>query len=439
VSSTRGTSQPVTSLAAGRGEIRALTGLRIVAAVWVVLYHFPWREDAAFVGFFRTFRPVIASGWLGVDLFFVLSGFVITHTYLTSMGPRPTLRGSARFLWARFSRVWPLWALVTCCFWLWLVGKATFLPDGMIAYQRVQPPLGVGHLVEQLLMVQIWHGPSIFATTFVGPGWSISAEWLAYVCFPLVVLVAWRIRRAHAVVTGTLALLAMVPFAFLCYRTGTSVHDWAGIGRIAAGFASGTLACLAVRRMPRTPQVQRVAAVVCGVCVVDLALVIGWAAWRGQSAPDADYFGVAVLFMPVLVATLALSTTGLAAFLGRPAMVYGGRISFALYLVHMCLFEFGRTVMDHVPGFANGTALGTLLLPQLLFVALLAAHLLHKYVEEPSRVWLRGVGPDRWWRSDRTVTAPPFAASMPSDDTVVLAREQLIGMAPRSEPPVTVR
>jgi peptidoglycan/LPS O-acetylase OafA/YrhL len=119
-------------------------------------------------------------------------------------------------------------------------------------------------------------------------------------------------------------------------------------------------------------------------------------------------------------------------------MVYGGRISFALYLVHMCLFEVGRTVMDHVPGFANGTALGTLLLPQLLFVALLAAHLLHKYVEEPSRVWLRGVGPDRWWRSDGTVTAPPFA-SMPSDDTVVLAREQLIGMAPRSEPPVTVR
>lgn len=397
------------------GEIRSLTGLRIVAAVWVVVYHFPWRDDAAFVGFYESFRPVIAPGWLGVDLFFVLSGFVLTYTYADSLGRRLDVGAVGRFLWARIARVWPLYALITCAFWLWLVAKSVFLPDGVIAYQRVQPPLDPLNLLDQLLMVQIWHGPSIFGTTYVGPGWSISAEWLAYVAFPLLVLVAWRCRHLPAAVTGVLAVLAMVPFAYLCYRTGTPSHDWMGLGRIAGGFLAGVLTCLAVRRIPRTAHAERVATVVVWGCLVDAALVVVWATWRAQGVPTADYYGVLVVFIPVLVGALALSTTGPAAFLSRPAMVHGGRISYALYLVHMCLFEVGRTVMDHVPAFANGTALGTLLLTQLLFVAVLAAHLLYRFVEEPARRRLRDLAgsrrpvrtPARHEAADETLRALP--------------------------------
>jgi peptidoglycan/LPS O-acetylase OafA/YrhL len=378
-----------------------------------VLYHFPWQQDAAFVGFFHAFSPVITSGWLGVDLFFVLSGFVIAHSYLESMGPRFTLRSASRFLWARFARVWPLWALVTCTFWLWLVAKRLLLPPGsVIAYQRVPIPLGPRHLLENLLMVQLWHGPSVFGTTYVGPGWSISSEWLAYVCFPVLVLLAWRVRRAHWAVTGVLAVAVMVPFAYLCYRTGTSVHDWEGVTRIAGGFTSGTLACLAVRRIPRTGRTERLAAVVCVLTVLDLALVIRWSSWRAETVPGTDFHGVAIVAMPVLVASLALSRRGIAAFLARPALVHGGRISYALYLVHMCLFEVGRTVMDHSARFADGTALGTLVLPQLLPAALLLAHLLHRFVEEPARRWLRDHGPDRWLPGVRP--APGAAAAGPA-------------------------
>ncbi len=414
------------------GEIRSLTGLRIVAAVWVVVYHFPWRDDAAFVDFYAFFRPVIAPGWLGVDLFFVLSGFVLTHTYADALGRRLDVRAAGRFLWARIARVWPLYALVTCVFWLWLVGKSVFLPDGVIAYQRVQPPLDPLNLLDQLLMVQIWHGPSIFGTTYVGPGWSISAEWLAYVLFPLLVLVAWRCRALPPAVTGALAVLAMVPFAYLCYRTGTPSHDWMGLGRIAGGFTAGVLTCLAVRRIPRTPRTEGVAAAVAWACLVDAALVAVWATWRGQGVPTADYYGVLTVFIPVLVGALALSTTGPAAFLSRPSLVYGGRISYALYLVHMCLFEAGRTVMDHVPALANGTALGTLLLTQLLFLSVLAAHLLYRYVEEPARRRLRDVSSPRHPAPARHETADETLGVLPA---IAAPRRPRRPVVPPAAPP----
>ena len=69
-----------------KGEIKALTGLRIVAAVWVVLFHFrPMVADVS-PDFRDASSPVLNCGAQGVDLFFILSGFVLTWNYLDRMG-----------------------------------------------------------------------------------------------------------------------------------------------------------------------------------------------------------------------------------------------------------------------------------------------------------------------------------------------------------------
>ena len=86
------------------GEIKALTGLRIIAAVWVVLFHFrPLLHDAA-PRFAAALTPVLDCGAQGVDLFFILSGFVLTWNYLDTMGPSWSARDTLRFLW--------LWLLI---------------------------------------------------------------------------------------------------------------------------------------------------------------------------------------------------------------------------------------------------------------------------------------------------------------------------------------
>ncbi len=89
------------------GEIKALTGLRIVAAVWVVLFHFRPLLAQGAPELSETLAPVLNCGAQGVDLFFILSGFVLTWNYLERMGPTWSSSPSftiASAIWSRRSR-----------------------------------------------------------------------------------------------------------------------------------------------------------------------------------------------------------------------------------------------------------------------------------------------------------------------------------------------
>ena len=105
------------------GEFRALTGLRIVAAAWVVAFHFHFTPLDGVATAARAFGPLVSAGALGVDLFFVLSGFVIAHTYLDRLGPALRVAATARFFWARAVRIWPAYAVVLHVSGLWVVAR----------------------------------------------------------------------------------------------------------------------------------------------------------------------------------------------------------------------------------------------------------------------------------------------------------------------------
>ena len=77
------------------GEIKALSGLRIVAAVWVVLFHFRPLLHQASPPLSEALAPILDCGAQGVDLFFILSGFVLTWNYLDRMGPAWSLHDAA--------------------------------------------------------------------------------------------------------------------------------------------------------------------------------------------------------------------------------------------------------------------------------------------------------------------------------------------------------
>ena len=120
-------------------EFRALTGLRIVAAAWVVLFHFHFTGLDGVAAAVDVLGPLVTAGALGVDLFFVLSGFVIAHTYLDRPGPALQVAPTARFVWARACRIWPAYAVVFHVFGVWVVARLVWGSDDQVAFQAVQP------------------------------------------------------------------------------------------------------------------------------------------------------------------------------------------------------------------------------------------------------------------------------------------------------------
>src|SRR6201992_1699338 len=184
------------------GEIKALTGLRIIAAVWVVLFHFrPLLRDAA-PGFRDALSPVLNCGAQGVGLFFMVRGFVLTWNYLDRMGWSWSTRSTLHFLWLRLARVWPVYLVTLHLAALWVVFT---LHVGHVPWQDLSGFNAVSY-VRQVLLVQRCFQPYFDGSSWDGPAWSISAEWLAYLLFGVLVLVI--LRMEHATRARGLALLA---------------------------------------------------------------------------------------------------------------------------------------------------------------------------------------------------------------------------------------
>jgi peptidoglycan/LPS O-acetylase OafA/YrhL len=180
-------------------NIRPLTSLRFFAALWVVLYHYWPKLDVAAT------PALVGKGYLGVELFFVLSGFILCHVYLSALGEGRFRYGS--FLWNRLARVYPL-HLATLAGMIGLgvvAGLAGVAIDGEILRWDALP--------ANLLMVQAWGFAP--AAAFNHPSWSISAEWFAYLTFPIFAFIAWRMRdRPWLLAGGTLAAIFTLYPAF---------------------------------------------------------------------------------------------------------------------------------------------------------------------------------------------------------------------------------
>lgn len=378
-------------------EVRALTGLRIVAAMWVVLFHWSFTPGTELQGLRDTLHPLLFYGYLGVDVFYVLSGYVITLTYLEKLGPRFRLGLSGHYMWARICRIWPVYALVTILFGLWLLSeRARVGPGADITFQTRQPDLGVWSWIKQLLMVQQWSDPWSDGVSFVGPAWSVSAEVLAYLLFPLAVLVLYRVRNLPWWILAAGSVLVMAPMAYHAYTTGQPYFPYSWMVRLFTGFTAGALACLAVRQLQengwdaRDTWVSRTAATVAILAVAGFG---GTLVWADGSFGDRSAAGT-VLF-PLIVGALALSTTGLSKVLATGPLVTGGRVSYSLYLVHVPIFEIMWIKQMQHEQIATGSRWAELLVPGLIVAAVGIGYLVWEQIEEPARHALRDLVEDR--------------------------------------------
>jgi peptidoglycan/LPS O-acetylase OafA/YrhL len=136
-------------------DIPALTGLRGVAALWVVAYHLREASANGGTGLFD-FGPadaLIAHGYLGVDLFFVLSGFIIRHVYGCWFAEQVRPQDCVRFLRYRIARLYPV-HIVTLVLMLVLYGAARAVgthPHNLNSYS-------IFSLLNNLTLTHAWWG-----------------------------------------------------------------------------------------------------------------------------------------------------------------------------------------------------------------------------------------------------------------------------------------
>jgi peptidoglycan/LPS O-acetylase OafA/YrhL len=366
------------------GEIKALTGLRIIAAVWVVLFHFrPLLAEAA-PDFSSALAPVLNCGAQGVDLFFILSGFVLTWNYLDRMGASWSTRATVHFLWLRLARVWPVYLVTLHLAVAWVIFT---LNVGHVHWQN-QIPLTAVSYVRQLLLVQLWFEPFFDGSSWDGPAWSISAEWLAYLLFGFLVLVVFRM--AHATRARGLLLLAFVfslPTVMLLLATGQFYTPWSWLPRIVTQFAAGALACAGVRKLRLTDRACRTTGYVSLLLVVVIVGALYWLDAHPLKTVSDSSGLVDVLFMP-LVVTLTIGAGSLPRLLSARLMVYGGEISFGLYMVHELVHTAWNWTAAQFELTLQGTAGGWRMLG-ILAVAVVGAVALYHGVEEPARRWMR--------------------------------------------------
>ncbi len=352
----------------------------------VVLHHFSPTDK---ISLWNTFTN---HTYLGVDIFFVLSGFVMAYVHhdLNGRFNQPgVFRG---FLALRAGRIYPLYIIVTLA--CWPLAAANLLP--------FETALPVQRVVTNVLLIQGW-GVDI---SIDNPGWSLSTEILAYLLFPLLLAAALSGRRTVVAGTACAVLAAYFVLASLsnealmegswCSHASLNISDTRTLApavRCVAGFTLG----LFTWRVLQNPRWHRVAS--SGpLCTAVAALLLCLLFAHGVDV-------VVVLLLPVLIGCLATERSAVARALASGPVHQLGVWSYALYLVHYPFVSLRYPVMHalHWLGVARTPVLAWAIV---LGCMIAAAALLNRFVERPVQGAVR-----RWM-------APAKARSLDGPATV---------------------
>ena len=295
-------------------QLKPLTSLRFFAALWVVLYSYIHELNGAVdIGLFD-------KGYLGVDLFFVLSGFILSYVYLEAFGERRF--DYARFITHRLARIYPL-HIATLGFTLVLIAAAAakgVALDGNAANWAALP--------AHLTLTQAWGlAPT---ASFNHASWSISAEWFAYLTFPAVAAVAWTLRNRPMLAVG-LAVASLVALnlgfgAVAGFPLTHATFQWGAL-RIVPAFVFGSALYLAWRGgAVESPWLARF-----GTAAGSL-IVIAAASFIADNALADILIVVALGLMVLSIAGMDRDGHGI---LSSRILVYLGEISFATYMVYV--------------------------------------------------------------------------------------------------------
>jgi peptidoglycan/LPS O-acetylase OafA/YrhL len=369
---------------ANRTYLTTLTPLRGIAALLVVVFH----SNLMLRTFIEPFGAnFIASGWLWVDFFFVLSGFILGYVYGNDFRDSVKSNSYWTYMKSRFARVYPL-HFVTLIWCLLCALIIRHYAKGMAPFfDQTMSPLSA---IPSLFLVQAM---GIYqAAPLNTPSWSLSTEWWMYMIFPLITPILFRLKTMGklALLIG-IALLAVFikyylsPISFPGPPTLNVVADF-GFLRCMAGFLLGMLTFKIYDESIAANFFQKDAVFLIIFSIIIYEMAIG----------GIDLF-IFSLF-PFLILAAAHNSSRVKKVLDTKPLQRLGDWSFSIYMVHVpimyifwifdvrknpeiyAVFPPPMETLDPM----EGIKYCLILLP----LTLLVAAITYKYVEVPSRKYL---------------------------------------------------
>ena len=345
-------------------NIRSLTSLRFFAALWVVLFHY-WPLLTGT----EVLPCLVAKGYLGVELCFTLSGFILCHVYRTGLEEGRFKYGA--FLWARLARVYPLHIAT-------LAGLGAVAIAAGVAGFSVDPNiLSWASLPAQLTLTQAWGFAPV--ASWNHPSWSISAEWFAYLTFPVFAWTVLKLKDRPLVAVGAAIAFLWALYAGFQAATGfpltkATIH-WGALRIVPCFFYGCALHALWRARPARNQGPALAGALISGAAALTFAAL---------GAPDA----LIVTTLGGLIFFLARLAQTHSPILAQAPLVYLGEISYSTYMICVPWMIVFANAATRIFQLKHGHLTPTLWLVLLIGVVPLSA-LSYHLIEKPARAGMK--------------------------------------------------
>jgi peptidoglycan/LPS O-acetylase OafA/YrhL len=346
-----------------RQELPALTGLRFFAAIAITIHHM----QGAF-GFPKDMFPQMPLS-NGVSFFYVLSGFILTYVYRDTA----SAAGWRTYILARIARVWPL-------------HLATFALICIIISppSRIGTDSGLFAAFLNLTLLHAWIPDYRYFFSFNAVSWSISVEMFFYLTLPLVLLRPGRWLLLSLAAVGVLVVLA-TSIGAGPYRPGdtspsiTSLMYINPVARLFEFILGVVTALVWIRKISKRREAASVAIQVAALTFTAASWT--WVPTIAALSPNLAinewlyHGGITCLSSAAVIVAFATSG-GLSRIFSFAPLVYLGKLSFALYLVHQI------PIHAHNLGIEPFSSISW---PLYLTGVILVSAALHHFVENPAR------------------------------------------------------
>jgi peptidoglycan/LPS O-acetylase OafA/YrhL len=313
-----------------RKQVRfdSLTTLRGVAALGVVVFHvFALLPQLSH----QVASHALALGYLWVDFFFLLSGFVLAHRYLEAFGGGVGRHEYRRFIVARFAKIYPAYITVLLCFVLLELGGryAAIEHFGMeISTAFFTGATSLPALASNVFLVQALGLHD--SLTWNWPGWSLSTEWSVYLIAPLLFLAVFRVASLASALLAAVALTGLWGLQVVLGRENLDITYDFGVIRCLLEFCAG-MALYKLRSLPGLGTWL-------GTDVVAVAVLAAMALAMHFGVADV---GVVALFALVILC-LSFNAGRVSGVLSLRPLLFLGTISYSIYLVQALVLRSTR-------------------------------------------------------------------------------------------------